>query len=124
MLVESQRARMIQGGPGALKVRNLLDGAKESLLRELIERRSKVRYPFFCPATLRFEHGRPNSFSVFTRDLSRSGVGLLHGMELPRQTARLTISPDSAEAVELCVEIAWCRPCGDGWFISGGLFLE
>jgi hypothetical protein len=124
MLLEAPRARLVQGGPTAMKVRDLLDRAKTSLFRELIERRSKVRYPFFCPATLQWNAGQPGQFSVFTRDLSRSGVGLLHALDLPLRTAQLTISPDDGEKVVLAIELAWCRPAGDGWYISGATFLE
>jgi hypothetical protein len=125
MLVDAlPRARLVRSGPTGLKIRDLLDRAKESLFRELIERRSKVRYPFFCPATLEWDGERPGRFSMFTRDLSRSGVGLLHAMELPLRTGRLIITPDEGDKVERAVEIAWCEPVGEGWYISGATFLE
>jgi hypothetical protein len=101
-----------------------LDCATQRLYRELVERRSNLRYPFFCPATLELEPGCRRLHSVFTRDLSRAGVGLLHNMPLPLQTAHLTISPENRDATLLPIALQWCRPCGDGWYVSGAMFLE
>jgi hypothetical protein len=36
----------------------------------------------------------------------------------------LTISSPTGAAVNVRTEIIWCRPCGEGWYLSGGRFLE
>jgi hypothetical protein len=104
-------------------VRQLLDEAKQQVYRELIERRSKVRYPFFRPVTLSVDQNASRRLSVFTRDISRSGVGLLHNMPLEQVDATLTIPSDYGNESIMRIRIAWCRPCGEGWYVSGAEFL-
>jgi hypothetical protein len=103
-------------------IRDLLDEAKTELFQELVERRSKVRYPYFNPGSLTMSGDPSRRLSVFTRDLSRNGVGLLHNMDLPLESALLTMARSQGEEVILPIRIAWCRRSGDGWFISGSEF--
>src|SRR5688572_33263402 len=56
-------------------VSRLLNEAKE---QELIDRRSAPRHPFFQPATLTYRYRPEEPISVFTREISTIGIGLLH----------------------------------------------
>ena len=58
-------------------IQELLDDATA---KEHCERRTEVRYPFFCPVRLTIAGKTPVKFSGFTREISLSGVGLLHNM--------------------------------------------
>lgn len=103
-------------------VHRLLTEARELDYQEQLERRSKVRYPFFRAVTLAPD-GEGRSYSAFTRDLTRSGVGLLHNMPLDHGEATLTIPSAQNDALRARITIVWCRPCGEGWYISGGEFI-
>lgn len=112
-LVEMQLGHVVQ---------RLLTEARELDYQEQSERRSKVRYPFYRAVTL-VPDGQGRSYSAFTRDLSRSGIGLLHSMPLDRGDATLTIPSERNAAVRTRISIVWCRPCGEGWYLSGGEFI-
>ena len=84
-------------------------------------RRSEVRYPFFRPVTLQFESRR---HAAFSREISASGIGLLHNVEVPPGEVEVTIPSRRGHEVRMRTRILWCRPCGAGWFISGGRFIN
>jgi len=81
-------------------------------------RRSETRFPFFRPISVQMDN---HSFSAFTREVSLSGIGLLHSMELPLKEVSVTIAgqPDP-----LFVQIERCDPIGEGWYISGGRLVD
>lgn len=99
--------------------------AIEQLLEEVSaeERRSSERYPFFRPVTIAPESEKGRTYSAFSRDLSTSGIGLLHNMPLDIDEATLTIGGGLSGPVKLRAKIQWCQPTGEGWYISGGEFL-
>ena len=102
-------------------VHRLLTEARELDYQEQAERRSKVRYPFFRAVTLVADADGRN-YSAFTRDISRSGVGLLHSMRLQMGPATLAV-PSEQTGMRARIDIVWCRPCGEGWYISGAEFI-
>jgi hypothetical protein len=83
--------------------------------------RRGFRYPFFHATTIENKHG--NVFAAFSRDISASGIGLLHKMELPLDEVRLKTATDRGNVVDVRAQITRCEPCGEGWFISGGNFV-
>jgi hypothetical protein len=87
------------------------------------ERRMNGRIPFFMPSLLELE-GSTEKFSIFTRDISPAGIGLLHWMLLPPQDANLIISLTNDQVVRLNIKILWCVASGGGWYISGGGFND
>ena len=87
------------------------------------ERRCETRETFFGPVTVVVEEdGQRRSYSCFSRDLSSRGMGLLHNMPLEPGQVLLTIRRESNE-VRFKSEISWCRPCGEGWYLSGAKLL-
>lgn len=86
------------------------------------DRRDAERHPFFQPVTI-LAAGKASSHRAFTREISRTGIGLVHDGALDLGEIGLVIHDGSAEPVQLRVELLWCRPSGDGWYISGGRFL-
>lgn len=84
------------------------------------ERRSEVRYPFFRPLSLEWNGQR---YSAFGREISASGIGMLHNFELPTQEVEIEIPKTAEETVRMRTQINWCRSCGEGWFISAGEFV-
>ncbi|MEZ6102525.1 MAG: hypothetical protein R3E01_26590 [Pirellulaceae bacterium] len=87
------------------------------------EHRSTGRQPFFHPTSMYLPSQPLRRYSAFTRDVSEQGIGLLHAM--PLEPGRITLETYLGEGkcIKNRVEITWCLPCGDGWFISGGAFV-
>lgn len=84
------------------------------------DRRSEVRCPFFRPVSV---HAGGNHYSAFSREISALGIGLLHNFELKLGEVEVAIPSKRGHTVRLRTRLMWCRPCGEGWYISGGVFL-
>jgi hypothetical protein len=88
------------------------------------ERRAKGREPFFCPVTLTFQRDEHHQFTAFSRDISPSGIGLLHYGAVELGSVVVTISSNSCGVVRIGSHIDWCQPCGEGWYLSGARFRQ
>jgi len=100
-------------------VRELLEEAKP--LQE--ERRAELRHPFFRPVQVIVEEGGgQRNYSCFSRDISFSGIGLLHNMPVRCGEAILTFPREAGGQFRVQATIRWCRPCGEGWYLSGAQF--
>jgi hypothetical protein len=82
------------------------------------DRRAEKRFPFFHPVSLWLD-GR--AFSGFSRDISASGIGLLHDGELSLKEIDIIVAGHRQPLAALVVR---CEPCGLGWYSSGCKFLE
>ncbi len=111
------------------------DSVSEDLFADIIEsllieaqkdeedRRGQNRQPFFSPATIVVEEDNSRLFA-FTRDLSKDGIGLLHSMPLEIDAnITIVIHRLNSGAAHVKAHVEWCRPCGDGWYLSGGRLL-
>jgi hypothetical protein len=96
----------------------------EAMAREQTDRRAEVRYPFFCHTNIALRDNHDQQFTAFSREISLSGVGLLHNMPLERQEVVVTFLREQGAPISLRTEIVWCAPCGEGWYLSGGRFLD
>ena len=96
---------LAQGGPG-------------------LSRRMSVRSPYFGPVLITLTDEPFPQFSAFARDLSPVGIGLLHIMPLERGEVRIAIRNAAEDPLVLRTQIMWCEDCGEGWYISGGRFLD
>ncbi|MGE0534803.1 MAG: PilZ domain-containing protein [Pirellulales bacterium] len=67
---------------------------------------------------------RATTTRAVLRNVSRTGIGLLHSIPLPIGTMRLTYRLNDGHIVSLIIEIRWCERQSDGRFASGGRFLE
>ena len=88
-----------------------------------MDRRGAARYPFFRPATLHSEATDLGPHQAFTRELSKTGVGLLHNVPLEPGPLTVTIHFAPGKSCTFPTEILWRRPCGGGWYLSGGKFV-
>lgn len=88
-----------------------------------MDRRGAARYPFFRPATLHSDQIELGPHQAFTRELSTSGVGLLHSVPLEPGPHSVTIHIGPDQSCSIPTEILWSRPCGGGWHLSGGKFV-
>jgi len=93
----------------------------EARANEQREDRWGIRYPFFRTVSIATEDGEQHS--AFSRDISASGIGLLHQVELPPCSAEISITSARGYAVQVRTRIVWCQSCGGGWYISGGQFV-
>lgn len=89
------------------------------------ERRAQGRHPLFRPVTIAIQvkGGFCRLVSAFVREISPTGIGLLHIIPLRVGDVIVTIKGDSGDSTRLRSEIKWCQPCGEGWYLSGGRFL-
>jgi hypothetical protein len=105
-----------------------MQNAIRLLLREAREgedeRRAERRMPFFVP--VRFSPARDGGrqFTCFSRDISATGMGLLHSEAVEPGEVVLTIPIKSCGDIRIRSEIVWCQPCGEGWFMIGARFVE
>lgn len=98
-------------------------------LQEILEspewdRRAVRRVPYFGPVIVGLKGDRSVNLSAFARDISPSGIGLVHLMPLDKGPVIIQLTMPTGNRVELLTEIRWCRDYGDGWYASGGLFLD
>jgi len=100
----------------------IVDWIRQATCEAAADRRQKKRYPFFRPATIAMGHGQGISLPAFTRDISPKGIGLLHSSPLENGQLTLIIPTSPDHQVEITTNITWCRPCGEGWYLSGGRF--
>lgn len=93
----------------------------EAQSKENKDRRRDVRYAFFRPVSIDVDGGQ--RYSAFSREISSSGIGLIHNVELSNGEVEITVSSESGYSIRVRCKIMWCQPCGEGWFISGGKFV-
>jgi hypothetical protein len=70
--------------------------------------------------------GKPdvtNTISAMTREISRTGIGMLHRGSVSPGEATVRMASETRE-FEYRVLIEWCHPCENGMFMSGGRFLS
>ena len=85
-------------------------------------RREEHRYPFFRAATIEVEAGAGPSQRAFVRDISTTGIGLLHFRPLERGLVQVCLPAWADEPMRLPVRVTWCRPAAADWYLSGGGF--
>ena len=85
------------------------------------EARWGLRYPFFAAS---IGTGAGNRYSAFSRDISASGIGLLHNMELPLGEVEISTTTRGGYSARIRTQIVQCRLCGEGWYMSGGQFVS
>jgi hypothetical protein len=96
----------------------LVAEAKEVAQRE---RRSEKRIPFFRNASI---HVNGQCYSAYTRNISDSGIGLMHTMELPLCDVELNITADLGRFLKFRARVERCESSGDGLYVSGLMFLQ
>jgi hypothetical protein len=91
---------------------------------ELTERRATPRHPCFAPVSLSPSGNTRQCLSAFSRDVSRDGVGLLHSMQLNRGAIYTVVLKHPAGELRQHAQVMWCRPMGEGWYVSGLRFVK
>ncbi|MCD4728843.1 MAG: hypothetical protein K8R46_14385 [Pirellulales bacterium] len=96
---------------------------------DLVERRRDVRYPFPC-----LVHLTPVADDGFTpldetvvvvgRHLSEHGLGFYHQTPLPHRRMIASLEVGKGRWFGFVIDLSWCRFTKDGWYESGGRFLQ
>ena len=94
----------------------------EANLDERPDRRQTSRRPFSRPVQIVL-NGSDSVFPGFTRDISPVGIGLLHDFPIDSGQVIVTIENPSG-LVSIRTEILWCLPAREGWYQSGGRFID
>lgn len=61
---------------------------------------------------------------AYIRDISPSGIGLLHNKKVDAHRVVLRVALENNEHVSLSTCLLWSRPVKEGWFSSGGKVTE
>lgn len=83
--------------------------------------REAERLDLSVPAELTTSRG--NTVAAMTREISRSGLGLLHRGAVQPGPVTIRMASETRE-FEYKVFIEWCHPVSNGMFMSGGRFLK
>ena len=86
------------------------------------EQRQEFRHPFFRPATVTRQDG--TTYHVFTRDISRIGIGLLHKMPIEPCLVTVTMQLRTGTSVDFEAELLWCDATRGNRYASGARFLS
>ena len=102
----------------------ILECIQEAIGEMLANRRQHFRIPFFRPITISTDNHQGTKLSAFSKDISLKGIGLLHNFPLGIDQQTLTIPTISGSQVDTAIQVTWCQPCGEEWYVSGGFFTE
>ena len=96
---------------------------------DLIERRHDNRYPFPCLVHLT-PVGRDGvtpegeTVVVVGKHLSEQGFGFYHQAPLPHRRMIASLEGSKGHWLGFLIDLNWCRFTKDGWYESGGRFLQ
>ena len=82
--------------------------------------RANERLELSVPAEIKTARG--NTISAMTREISRTGIGMLHRGSISPGTVTVRMASESRQ-FEYQVQLEWCSPCDNGMFMSGGRFV-
>ena len=93
------------------------------------ERRRETRYPFpfLIHLTPVGEDGATpcgESLVVAGKDLSERGLGFYHPQPLPYRRMIASLEGPRGNWFGFLIDLTWCRFTRQGWYESGGRFLE
>ena len=94
-----------------------------------MERRREIRYPFpfLIHLTPVGEDGATpcgESVVVVGKHISERGLGFYHPRPLPNRRVIAALEGPRGESFGFLVDLSWCRFTRQGWYESGGRFLE
>jgi len=96
---------------------------------DLLERRRDNRYPFPCLIHLTpvGKDGRSAggaTLVVVGKHLSEHGFSFYHQAPIPYRRMIAALEGRRGQWVGFLIDLRWCRFTKDGWYESGGRFLE
>jgi hypothetical protein len=104
--------------------RHRVVSALAEIFDERLDRRAEPRKSYFGPVTIALDGAPEVRLSAFARDLSPLGIGLVHIMPVQQGEVLVNLDLPSGSRISLRTEILWCKDFGDGWYASGGRFID
>jgi hypothetical protein len=89
-----------------------------------LDARAVPRKSYFGAVTVCLCGAPDPKLSAFARDISPLGIGLVHTRPIESGEVIVTLDLPSGGSVRLRTEIIWCKSFGDGWYASGGRFID
>jgi len=96
---------------------------------EFIDRRAERRYPY--PYLVRLipldDDGKVlhnEAIVAVGKHLSDRGIGFYHPQPLPHRQMIVSLEASDGSASTFVVNLGWCRFTRQGWYESGGKFLD
>jgi hypothetical protein len=87
-----------------------------------VERREKQRVGFVQSVRVITDDNR--AFTMFSRDLSTTGIRLIGTQRLLGRKVHAVLSPTGGGVIDFLVRILWTCPMSDGLVENGGTFLS
>lgn len=103
--------------PSPDELREILESIEKT---HHVDLREAERLELSVPAEITTMRG--NTVSAMTREVSRTGMGLIHRGSVSPGEVTIRMASDT-RSYEYRVLIEWCQPCENGMFMSGGKFL-
>ena len=101
-------------------VENLFDEDRQF---ERTERRFSIREQFSRPVTVKL-NDKDEVYDVFSKNISFEGIGIISKNEFPQGAeAKIEIYSSNSVNPVIVSKLAWCKPFGKGWYISGWRFV-
>ncbi len=96
---------------------------------DLFERRRDSRYPFPCLVHLTpvgSDGVTPEGETVVVvgKHLSENGFGFFHQAPIPHRRMVASLEGSRGQWFGFLIDLNWCRFTKDGWYESGGRFLQ
>ena len=96
---------------------------------QLSERRFEPRFPYphLLYLTSLAKNGvdtQGDSIVVVGKDLSESGMSFFHPRPLADRHMIVSLEAAGSNWLSFLIDISWCRFTRQGWYFSGGRFLE
>ncbi len=94
-----------------------------------LQRRSRRRYPYpylvyLTPVADDGVTPQGESVVVVGKHLSEGGLGFYHPEPLPHRRMIASLETTGGKWIDLLIDISWCRFTREGWYESGGRFLQ
>ena len=96
---------------------------------DFIDRRSERRYPYpylvrLIPVDSDGTVLQDEAVVAVGKHLSDRGIGLYHPKPLPYRQMIVVLEASDGEGTAFVVDLGWCRFTRQGWYESGGKFLD
>lgn len=94
-----------------------------------VQRRRENRYPFpylvhLTPVAADGFSPQGESLVVVGKHLSERGLGFYHLKPLPYRRMIVSLETASGQWLGFLIDLSWCRFTEQGWYESGGRFLQ
>ena len=80
--------------------------------------------PYVSPVVIYLDKDQTQCLTGVTRNISTTGVGLVHSRPIACRELKIEILGDTQEPTLLYVKIESCESLCDGWYVSHGRFID